>query len=119
MLTNAPSPSTTQTNSEHVIRIAKGSIYLSSELCQRYLPNINAIALLIRDNQVYLLPLHSTTAGGMLLKIRNAHGDCVAHALEFLRTIGIDADSPEQTYPARWITEFAGLQLVGLKTSTD
>lgn len=103
----------------HSIRIAKGSLYLSSELCQLYLPDINAIALLIRDNQVYLLPLHSTTAGGMLLKMRNAHGDRVAHALEFLLTIGIDADSPEQSYPARWITEIAGLQLAGLQTSTN
>lgn len=45
--------------------------------------------------------------------MRNAHGDRVAHALEFLLSIGIDADSPEQTCTARWITEIAGLQLVG------
>ena len=102
----------------HNIRIAKGSLYLSSELCQLYLPDISAIALLIRDNQVFLLPLHSTTAGGILLKMRNAHGDRVAHALEFLLSIGIDADSPEQTCTARWITEIAGLQLVGLQAST-
>ena len=101
----------------HSIRIAKGSLYLSSELCQLYLPDISAIALLIRNNQVFLLPLHSTTAGGILLKMRNAHGDRVAHALEFLLSIGIDADSPELSYSARWMTEVAGLQLVGLQTN--
>jgi hypothetical protein len=99
---------------QHHIRIASGSLYLSRELCDLYLPDISAIALLNRDGCVYLLPLHGASAGGMLLKIHNAHGDRVAHALEFLRTLGIDADTPELSYPVCWIPDIAGLLLQGL-----
>ena len=103
--------------SHHAVRIASGSLYLSRELCDLYLPNIGAIALLNRDSGVFLLPLPSASAGGMLLKIRNAHGDRVAHALEFLRVLGIDADTPELSFEVRWIPEIAGLLLAGLDAS--
>lgn len=96
------------------MRIARGSFYLSQELCALYLPGLEAIAPLTRDGEVYLLPLLGTAAGGLLLKLRNARGDRVVHALEFLRTLGIDADSPERIVRLRWISELGGLLLVGL-----
>ena len=101
----------------HYIRIVNGSLYLSRELCDLYLPDISAIALLNRDGCVFLLPLHGASAGGILLKIRNAHGDRVAHALEFLRTIGIDADMSELSFQVRWIPDIAGFLLEGLDTT--
>lgn len=105
------------TATQQSIHIASGSLYLSRELCDLFLPNISTIALLNRDGCVFLLPLHGASAGGMLLKIRNAHGDRVAHALEFLRTLGIDADTPELSFRVRWIPDLAGLLLDGLDAS--
>jgi hypothetical protein len=103
-----------ETLSQHNIRIANGSLYLSRELCDQYLPGVSTIALLLKGGRVFLLPLHGATAGGVLLKIRNARGDRVAHALEFLRTLGIDADSSEREYGVRWMSDMAGLHLEGL-----
>lgn len=96
------------------MRIARGSFYLDRELCDLYLPGTESIAALIRDGQVYLLPLLGTAAGGSLLKLRNARGDRVMHALEFLRGLNIDADAPERRLPVRWISELGGLVLEGL-----
>lgn len=109
-----PLPEPLIATSNHAVRIVSGSLYLSRELCDLYLPDIGAIALLNSDGCVFLLPLHGASAGGMLLKIRNAHGDRVTHALEFLRTLGIDADTPELSFQVRWISEIAGLLLEGL-----
>ncbi len=110
----APLPESTETPAPHAIRIARGSVYLSRELCDQYLPGVSTIALLFKDGLVFLLPLHGTTAGGVLLKIRNARGDRVAHAVEFLRTLGIEADAPERCVGVRWISEIAGLLLEDL-----
>lgn len=111
---SVPLPESAERSAGHTIRIANGSLYLSRELYNQYLPGISTIALLIRDGCVFLLPLHGATAGGILLKIRNARGDRVAHATEFLRALGIDADSPERSQSVRWISDIAGLLLEGL-----
>ncbi len=97
------------------LRIARGSFYLPRELCDLYLPGIEAIAPLCREGQVYLLPLLGTAAGGLLMKLRNAHGDRVVHALEFLRSINLDADTPERLVPVRWVSALGGLLLEGIK----
>jgi hypothetical protein len=110
----APRPDARQTAAQHSLRIANGSLYLSRELCDLYLPGISAIALLQRDEGVFVLPLHGATSGGVLLKIRNAHGDRVAHALEFLSALGIDADTPERHHGVVWVSEIAGLRVEGL-----
>lgn len=114
---SAPLSEAAETSAHHSLRIACASLYLSRELCDLYLPGISAIALLNRDGCVFLLPLHGATAGGLLLKMRNAHGDRVAHALEFLRTLGIDADTPEHSYRVRWVPDIAGLLLEGLNAA--
>jgi hypothetical protein len=95
----------------HRVQIARGSIYLDRDLCQRFLPNVSCVAAMVRDGQVYLLPLRGPAAGGMLLKVRNARGDRVLHADEFLRTLGISADAPERSVRTRWDSEAAGLVL--------
>jgi hypothetical protein len=94
--------------------IANGSLYLSRVLCDRYLPGVSAIALQKRDEGVFILPLQGSTSGGLLLKIRNAHGDRVAHAAEFLALLGIEPDTPQRYYAVRWVSEFAGLRIEGL-----
>jgi hypothetical protein len=99
----------------HSLRITRGSLYLDRGLCDLYLPGISSVALLQRDGQVLLLPLHGATAGGALLKTRNARGDRVVHAPEFLRTLGIDDSDPARIVSVRWVSEVAGLLLQGLR----
>lgn len=101
-------------HSAHTARIARGSIYLDRELCDLYLPGTESVAAICREGRVYLLPLRGSAAGGSLLKVRNARGDRVVHALEFLRTLGIDAQAPALSVPVRWESDVAGLLLEGI-----
>ena len=93
------------------VRIARGSLYLDRALCERYLPRVDSVALLLRDGRIALLPLHGTPGGGLLLKVRNARGDRVIHAPDFLRTLGIEESAAELQLPARWDDGAAGLIL--------
>jgi len=69
------------------VAIRRGNIYLSRELCGAHLAGAHSIALVAHDEGVLIVPLIQQSAGGMLLKIRNARGDRVLHAQEFLRAI--------------------------------
>lgn len=100
--------------SAHCVRVAHGSFYLARELCDRYLPAITCLATIVRDGQVFLMPLLGPAAGGSLMKFRNARGDRVVHADEFLRSLGIGVDAPEQWVEVRWVTDMAALVLEGL-----
>ena len=55
-----------------MVSIKRGSIYLSRELCDAHLPDAGAVALLARDDAVLIVPLARQSAGGLLLKVRNA-----------------------------------------------
>jgi hydrogenase maturation protease len=100
-------------------RIARGSIYLDRALCAQYLGDAVSVAVLQRDGRSLLVPLHGSTAGGLLLKVLNARGDRVVHAEEFLRTVGIEADAPERRVPVRWCPEVAALILDGLEPTAN
>jgi len=93
------------------IRISRGSLYLDHDLCAAYFADIAALAAVVRDSRVYLLPLRGPAAGGLLLKVRNARGDRVVHADEFLLTIGIASTAPERWVTVRWMPDMAGLLL--------
>lgn len=93
------------------VRILRGSIYIDRELYEQYMPEVSCVATVSRDGQVYILPLRGPAPGGSLLKVRNARGDRVVHADEFLNTLGLPAEAPERCVPVRWIAEMAGLRL--------
>jgi hypothetical protein len=112
-------PDSASAKTAHTVRIARGSIYLDRELCDLYLPEIQSVAVICRDRRVLLLPLHGNAPGGSLLKMRNARGDRVVHALEFLRSLGIEADAPERNVPVRWASDLAGLLLEGMLAETQ
>ena len=78
--------------------------------CDRtYLPGIQAVALLDRDDRVLIVPLTSESGGGLLLKFRNAHGDRVIHAQEFFRENGYLEDFQSRRFPVHWSDESAAL----------
>lgn len=95
------------------ITIARGNIYLPREVCDLYFPRIDSIALLRQEADLLLIPLVQQSAGGMLLKIRNLHGDRVVHAQEFLRAQGM-AEMTEHTCAVQWVSERAALQIRGI-----
>lgn len=69
-----------------------GNLYLDAETCARCFPGIQTIGMVVRDDQLWILPVHSPVSGGMLLKVRNARGDRVIHATEFLAGHGLMSD---------------------------
>lgn len=99
---------------KHVVRVARGNIYLLRETCTTYFPGMNAVALICRDDDLLLLPLIADSAGGLLLKVRNKRGDRVIHAQEFFRDRGFVEEFEERTLPARWDAGAAGLIISGV-----
>jgi hypothetical protein len=112
---SAPLPPELSASSDlRYVRVARGSIYVDRDVSQLYLPNVDSVAALVREGRAFLLPLHGNGVGGLLLKVRNARGDRVLHAEEFLGTLGIAVNAPERSVVVRWDTAAAGLLLEGL-----
>ncbi|PTM49289.1 hypothetical protein [Phreatobacter oligotrophus] len=91
-----------------VISVRNGSVYLPAEVVQTYFPDIDAVIVLIRDDRLLVMPVHQATAGGCLLKLRNAKGDRVASA----RDVFLDQDRLDliaEELPAHWISEQGAL----------
>jgi hydrogenase maturation protease len=97
------------------ISVARGNLYLPKEICDAYLPGVESVALLMRDGQVMIMPLTQQSAGGLLLKQRNARGDRVIHAQEFFRSRELAEDFDMRTVPVHWNQESAALVVSGLK----
>lgn len=96
------------------VSVARGNFYLSRELCDTYLPGVLSVALLVRDEEVMIVPLIGQSAGGLLLKQRNARGDRVIHAQEFFRNRNLPEAFEPRTVPVRWSREAAALVVAGL-----
>ena len=94
--------------------VCAGSLHLSREACERFLPSAASIALLRRGPDVLILPLTRESGGGLLLKVRNARGDRVIHAQEFFRTHGCAEDFAARRVAMRWDETAAALVLEGL-----
>ena len=50
----------------------------------------------------------------LLLNVRDARGDRVVHAQEFLRPRGLAEDFEEREYPVYWIAELQALAVPGV-----
>ncbi len=87
------------------IKIARGNIYISFETYNKYLKNIEAIALLPHEKGVLIFPLIKQSAGGLLLKVKNLLGDRVIHAQEFFRNQGFEESFDEKIYDVIWESE--------------
>jgi hypothetical protein len=104
--------------------VRDGNLYLAREVCERFLPNAESVALLRRqgehgESELLILPLTRESGGGLLLKIRNAHGDRVVHAQEFFRTQGYVEDAATQQVAMRWSEPAAALILSGVARVSD
>ena len=88
------------------VRVERGQIYLDAEVVARCYPDIEAVALIERDGAAWIVPVRG--GGGLILKQRNARGDRVVQALEFLRQRDFDRDEPRHVR-ARWDADWAAL----------
>jgi len=91
------------------IAVGRGNFYLPREICETYLPGVAAVAVLLRDGEVMIVPLIQQSAGGLLLKQRNSRGDRVIHAQEFFRSHDLAEDFALRSIPVHWSQEFAAL----------
>jgi hypothetical protein len=89
--------------------IARGSLYLSREICEALFPGAESAALVARDRHMLIVPLIGASVGGRLLKQRNSRGDRVIHAPEFLRENGFPENPHPANVRARWSAESAAL----------
>lgn len=94
--------------------VAAGNLHLSREACERYLPGVESIALLHRDERVLIVPLTRESGGGLLLKVRNARGDRVIHAQEFFRVNGYAESFAMRRVAMHWDASAAALVLGGI-----
>jgi hydrogenase maturation protease len=97
------------------VSVARGNFYLSREVCDAYLPGVVSVALLARDDEVLIVPLTQQSAGGLLLKQRNARGDRVIHAQEFFRNKGLPEEFKPRNIPIAWSPDSAALVVSGLR----
>ena len=94
--------------------IARGSFYLSRELCDAFFADTVSVAVIARAGAILIVPLSRDSVGGLLLKQRNARGDRVIHAQEFLRDHGVADQFEPRTIPVRWDADSAALSVEGL-----
>ena len=92
-----------------VLKLARGSLYLSRAVCDRYFPGLESVILMRRDDDLLVMPVTHAANGGYLLKRRNAAGDRVVTAPDFFRLHGID-DRVERDLPSMWASESAALK---------
>ena len=98
----------THADSAQSLVVHRGNIYVPAGIYGKYFHGVEAVALLSRDNDIVLMPLHS--GGGLLLKVKNARGDRVIHAREFLSSIDIREDIAFAAQ-FRWDSELTGLRM--------
>lgn len=84
-----------------MVTVREGSIHLPAGLVAAYLPGVDAVVALIRDDMLEILPVRHVAAGGCLLKLRNAAGDRVAAVPDVLRAYGL-GDWRAEGLAARW-----------------
>jgi len=84
-----------------------GNLYIDSSLYETYFSSINSVVLLKKDALFLLMPVQQA-GGGLLLKIKNAKGDRIVHAIEFFQQHGIDTGE-EKILDVEWNAELAAL----------
>jgi hypothetical protein len=96
-----------------VVRLRRGSLYVDASTFDRYLSEREAVTLVRRDDDLYIVPLEDSALGGFLCKRRTAAGDRVVHAEEFFRDNGVD-EARERVLEGTWRSDVAALVLAGV-----
>ena len=87
--------------------LKNGNLYLDNDLYETYFSSINSVVLIKKESLFLMMPVQQAS-GGLLLKIKNAKGDRIVHAIEFFLLHGIDEET-EMMLDVEWSTEFSAL----------
>ncbi len=102
----SPGHPVTMSPGHHVTVSETGYLHLPAELAARHFPGDVLVALL-RDGELWLLPLRGPSAGGLLMKQRNLRGD---------RSVLMNELLPPATAPgqraASWDAESGALRVI-------
>ena len=90
------------------VSVRDGSVYLPAVVVETYFRGISSLVVLIRDGTLMILPVHQATAGGCLLKLRNAAGDRVAQARDVFQDQGLLGLNLTDL-PANWVSDQGAL----------
>ena len=90
------------------VLIKNGNLYVDHQLYKKFFSGIETIALLKRDTGFLVMPVFSQASGGRLLKMRNAIGDRVVTATDFLQEFNLD-EHDEKNFSATWDSSAAAL----------
>lgn len=83
-----------------------GYLILPEWVAQKYFPN-DTVALLVKGDEVWILPTRGPASGGLLLKQRNASGDRSLLAAPYLLP-----ETPRGSWPAFWDENAGALRVV-------
>jgi len=95
-----------------VLRLSRGSLYLTADICERYFRGLESVILIRREDDLLVMPVVNAAAGGYLLKRRNAAGDRVVSAPDFFREHGV-GDDVDRDLPSAWVAGSAALTASG------
>ncbi|PHQ93551.1 MAG: hypothetical protein COB40_13985 [Marinosulfonomonas sp.] len=90
------------------IAVREGAIYLPAEIVDTYFRGIDAVIILLQEGELMILPVHQATAGGCLLKIKNAAGDRVAQARDVFQDQDM-LDFTVENLRVAWVSERGAL----------
>jgi hypothetical protein len=75
------------------LAIRGGALHLAHAAYERFFAGVGAVVLLREGADLLVLPVRSAAAGGYVLKVRNAAGDRVVAAADFLRAQGLEDET--------------------------
>lgn len=84
---------------------SQGYLHINAKIARRYFPEDVLVALL-KNSELWLLPIHSAHSGGLLMKQRNRQGDRSVLILESL-----PADIQAGSFAAFWDEQNAALRI--------
>jgi len=93
---------------KQTVSIKNGNLYIGHELCQKFFPGIETVALLKKEQGFLVMPVFSQASGGRLLKLRNSIGDRVVTATDFLLDFDLNYEQ-EHDFKAIWESASAAL----------
>ena len=93
----------------HQLGFKNGNLYLDSQLYETYFSGIDSVVLIKKVSLVLMMPVQQA-GGGLLMKIKNAKGDRIVHALEFFQQHGLVIEMDKEIMlDVKWNAEMAAL----------
>lgn len=93
------------------VELRSGRLHIPAAVYEELFTGCPSVALLARDGAWWLMPLLAG-AGGLQVKLRNAHGDRVVEAQEFFRAQGLEDTPVTRRWELRFVEGSGAFQLL-------